>query len=137
MAEHAIRYERLEHVTWERREWHPVGETRDEMAECMAWVIALGHEAKSLEDDGFRYRSVYRGSESAYITRRNAKGIQCSGWLWAEPGEWLMHMVGENQDSELDSPHDSPPDTDDGWGLPRGGWHRVADQPATTPTEET
>lgn len=119
-----IRYERLERVTWQRREWHPVGQTRDEIAACMDWVRSLGHEAKSLEDDGFRYRSVY--------TDPTYSGSMTSEWKWAEPGEWLMHMVGENQDAELDSPHEGPPDEDDGWGLPRGGWHQV---PATTEQE--
>jgi hypothetical protein len=135
MSTEARRFERLERVTWQRREFHPVGETRAEMAACMEWVRSLGHEAKSLEDDGFRYRSVYRtGEESDYITLRNDEGIQCSGWQWAPPGTWLMHMHGEGQDPELDSPHSEEPDDGAygfGFGSQGGGWHEVS--PLTTP----
>lgn len=114
----ARRFERLVTVTWERREWHPVGETRDEMAACMAWVISLGHEAKSLEDGGFRYRSVYPATD---------EGPATSCWKWAEPGEWLMHMHGERQDPELDDPHAAGPDGDEYvYGFqPDDGWHEV------------
>ncbi|GAA4120560.1 hypothetical protein GCM10022215_24330 [Nocardioides fonticola] len=107
-----VAYERLETVTWERREWHPVGTTRDEIAACMAWVISRGHQAKSLEDDGFRYRSVYPNGDT-------------SPWYWCEPGQFLMHMSGERQDNELDAPHDDAPEDASSWGLPGAGWIRV------------
>lgn len=124
----ARRFERLERVKWQRREFHPVGETREEMAACMAWVRSLGHEAASLENDGFRYRSVYRSAEVSWGNLRNDEGIPCSGWQWAPPGSWLMHMAGEGQDAELDSPHDEGPIDEDGdpsWSLSHDDWQEV------------
>lgn len=120
-----IRMERLEKVKFQRREFFAVGETTAEMAAAMEWIRLLGHEAETLTDDGFRYRSVYRQTESDWKLRRNTEGFQCSGWKWIEPGEWLMHMAGDGQDSELDDPHSEGPGDEDFW--PGGDdWHRVA-----------
>lgn len=116
-------FERLEQVKFQRREYHPVGTTRTEMQVAMEWVRSLGHEAASLEDDGFRYRSIY-ATPSEYT------GRVTSGWKWAEPGEWLMHMVGDGQDPELDDPHEAP--DDDWFGFHGDDWHEItADSEAT------
>jgi hypothetical protein len=116
-----FRFERVERVTWQRREWHPVGDTREQMAACMEWVRSLGHEAKSLDDDGFRYRSVYP-KPSEYT------GSRYSGWQWVEPGEWLMHMVGGDQDSEIDAPHACGPG-DEEFYMPgfQKDWHQITE----------
>lgn len=121
-----VRFERLERISFERREWFPVGFTRESMTAAMEWVRSLGHEADTLTDDGFRYRSVYDKDESGYITRCNAAGKPCSNWKWVEPGEWLMHMAGDRQDSELDDPHSHGPDDEDFW-MPGTDWHRVSE----------
>lgn len=113
-----VAFERLERVAYERREWHPVGETADQMRACMEWVRSLGHEAKSLEEDGFRYRSVY-------ATASEYTGRTTSGWHWCEPGEWLMHMSGDRQDPELDSPHADGPEEDGFWPHAHE-WHQVS-----------
>lgn len=107
-------YERLERVTWQRRTYHPVGETPAEVATCMAWVRSLGHEARTQEPDGFRYRSVYSQSYD---------GRPTSDWRWAEVGEWLVLIEGENQEAELDIPYDGPIDD---YYLSGGGWHLMA-----------
>lgn len=109
-----IRYERLERIKAEVRRFHPAGTTPDEMRACMEWVRSLGHEAKSLEDDGFRYRSVY--ADGPYPT---------SPWHWVEPGQWLMSIGSDSEVSiELDDAHDGPPDEDGYIGYGES-WHRI------------
>lgn len=108
-------FERLERVKYLRVEYHPAGETLDEMAQAIEWVRSKGHEATSLEAGGFRYRSVYPNDEYGRAT---------SAWKWIEPGEWLVLMEGDGQDSEFDDPHAEGPD--DGPNVyPRDDWHEI------------
>lgn len=100
MNDQPIAMERLEKIKWRRQIFYPVGENAAEMAQAMAWVRSMGHHAEGLSEDGFRYRSVYPDSRT-------------SRWTWVEPGQWLVHMEGENQVPEFDLPHDEQPATTD------------------------
>jgi len=109
-------FERLERVKFLRVEYRSTGRTLAEMAETMEWVRSRGHDAASLEADGFRYRSVYPDGST-------------SQWYWIEPGQWLVLMDGDGQNAEFDMPHDEGPD--DGCGIyPRDEWHEITGQEA-------
>lgn len=88
--------ERLEKVRWHRTTIYPAGETLAQLQRAVSWVRSMGHEAADACEDGFRYRSVYGEGRFA-------------SWVWIEPGQWLVHMEGERQAREFDSPHDEPP----------------------------
>lgn len=92
--------ERLEKVRWHRTCIYPAGETLAQLQRAAEWVRMMGHEAADVCEDGFRYRSVYGGG-------------RFNRWTWIEPGQWLIHMEGENQAREFDSPYDEAPAVSD------------------------
>jgi hypothetical protein len=114
--------ERLETVRWHRTTVFPAGETVAQLQHAAAWVRSMGHEAADVSADGFRYRSIYSTGGTSH-------------WHWIEPGQWLVHMEGERQDREFDSPYDEPsavsddPQVDGYYGYrpwPSEEWHIVA-----------
>ncbi|HEY0888929.1 MAG TPA: hypothetical protein VGE38_04890 [Nocardioides sp.] len=105
-------FERLERIKHHRVEYRPAGDTVAEMAATVEWVRAKGHQAASLELDGFRYRSAYPDGSTG-------------PWYWIEPGQWLCLMEGEAQDSEFDAPHDEGPD--DHLIYPSDEWHEITE----------
>lgn len=110
-----VRLERLRRIDHEVREFYEVTDT----GEAAAWVRSLGHEAASVEADGFRYRSIYPDG-------------QPSRWAWVERGQWLVHMHGDKQDPELDLPSDDGPQAFRDW---MGEWMLVPESPVSE-TEE-
>jgi hypothetical protein len=127
----AVVMERLEKVRWHRTILFPAGESLADLDRAATWVRSMGHEAAGVCPDGFRYRSVYPDGTTAR-------------WHWIEPGQWLVHMEGENQDREFDSPSDEgPADSDDPaddgfYGYrpwPHDEWH-IVPPPPIRPEEE-